>query len=95
MPLLTPQTKVQLEDFKCKLPSELMADVQAYALAINSDKDYVIQKAIERLMADKEFRQWKQKNANKIQQAQAENSKLKRGPKPKTEATPISGKVVA
>ncbi|MDQ2775627.1 MAG: hypothetical protein M3Y57_12035 [Acidobacteriota bacterium] len=62
MPLLPAQTKVQLQAFTCKLPVELIADVKAYATAIDSDLSYVVTRALERLTTDKDFQTWKAAN---------------------------------
>ena len=83
MPLLPAQNKIQILDFKCKLPADLIADVQAYATAIDSDISYVVSRAIEKLTADKDFQTWKEKNADKLSGPQAVGPKQKRGPKPK------------
>ena len=83
MPLLTPQNKVQLDDFKCKLPLELIADVHAYAAAIESDVNYVVTKALEKLTSDKDFQTWKEKNREKLAAPRAITDKSKRGPKAK------------
>jgi predicted kinase len=65
--MIAPQPKVQLAEFKCKLPVEVIADILAYASAINSDKNYVALKAFEKLTSDKEFQQWKAENQDKVQ----------------------------
>ena len=52
MPLLPSQNKIPILDFKCKLPADLIADIQAYATAIESDPSYVVSRAIEKLTAD-------------------------------------------
>ncbi len=86
MPLLPSQNKIPVLDFKCKLPADLIADVQAYATAIDSDPSYVVSRAIEKLTADKDFQAWKEKNADKITGPHAVSAKQKRGPKPRPNA---------
>ena len=62
MPLLAAQNKVQLQSFTCKLPVDLIADVKAYATAIDSDLSYVVTRALEKLTSDKDFQTWKAAN---------------------------------
>ncbi len=86
MPLLPAQNKIQILDFKCKLPADLIADVQAYASAIDSDVNYVVSRAIEKLTTDKDFQTWKERNADKLTTPNTISGKQKRGPKPKPNA---------
>ncbi len=99
MSLLPSQNKVQLQDFKCKLPAELITDVHAYAMAINSDPNYVVTQALQKLTADKDFQTWKAANLGQTSVAAPAASQKKRGPKPKAEQVQISdtssGKAVA
>lgn len=83
MPLLTPQTKIEREEFRCKLPVAVIADLRAYALAIQSDENYVVQKAVEKLTADKDFQKWKEENQEKWAAPAGTKSSAKRGPKVK------------
>ena len=82
MPLLPSQPKIQTQSFTCKLPVDLIADVKAYATAIDSDLSYVVTRALEKLTSDRDFQTWKTEN-------------LKPKTEPVQIAKPNSGKAVA
>ncbi len=83
MPLLKPQEKIEYGEFKCKLPVDLITDIAAYAKAIDSDVNYVMEQAIKRLTTDKDFQTWKEKNPDRLAKPATESTKNKRGPKAK------------
>jgi post-segregation antitoxin (ccd killing protein) len=100
LPLLPSQNRIALQEFKCKLPADLIADVTAYAVAIDSEVSYVVSKAIEKVIADKDFQAWKEQNQDKLQLHNVHaTEKGKRGPKPKTKIADApqlnAGKAVA
>jgi hypothetical protein len=100
LPLLPSQNRIALQEFKCKLPADLIAEVNAYAIAIDSEVNYVVLKAIEKLTADRDFQTWKEQNKEKLQsQNLAAPQKPKRGPKAKAKISDTqqlnAGKAVA
>jgi hypothetical protein len=59
MPLLQTEDKTPLEELKCKLRADELAEVKIYARACESSVDYVVSQALKKLTTDKDFVAWK------------------------------------
>jgi hypothetical protein len=85
MPLLHTEDKTPLEELKCKLRADELAEVKLYAVAIESSIDYVVSQALKRLTADKDFVAWKTAHPELSKQAPET-------PKTGKKSTPITAK---
>ena len=85
MPLLQTEDKTPLEELKCKLRADELAEAKLYALAIKSSIDYVVSQALKKLTADKDFVAWKTAHPELCKQTAD-------SPKTGKKSTPIAAK---